>query len=202
MMIQNPVCAELRSYLKGVNAGDIPPVHQAQVIGYLTQVWEDLPGSDEQSTTSWKLSRAEHLRWEHPNLYLTLERHGRTVNGSSRAELHQWIVNVESGVAVLSKRGIRQLRPMAKRFDAKAASKEIAALILNRREDSRLNWLKETRVQVILSKVAPSANLQTQTGRNKRLRQALTEELSASGWSPLSGVSGLVFGKTEIKSVC
>lgn len=193
---QNPVCAELRSYLQGISAGEIPPAHQAKVISHLTRIWEDLSGSDEQSTTSWKIPRAEALRWEHPNLYLTLERHGGTVNGSSRAELHKWIVNVESGVAVLSKRGIRQLRPIAKRFDVKAACKEIAALILNRREDSRLKWLKETEVQVILSKAVPSANLQTQTGRNKRLRQALTEELSGTGWSPLSGSRGLVFGRS------
>jgi hypothetical protein len=55
------------------------------------------------------LYRAEDVAWTPPFLTFTLERHGGTVNGSSRAELHHWEVNIETGVATIVKVGRRQL---------------------------------------------------------------------------------------------
>ena len=179
--------AELRRYLERLPVGDISDSERTEVLNRLVEVWERLPGGEDQSTTSRKLGRAEKLRWAPSDLTFILERHGGTVNGSSRASLHHWVVNVESGHASLSKRGIRQLTPMDKRFDAKAAAKEVAKLIIEQRHDPRINWLANGVVQVVLTKAAPSGSEQTQADRNRRLRQALNAELSASGWNPLPG---------------
>jgi hypothetical protein len=45
------------------------------------------------------VSRAEELSWNPPILSFTIERHGATARGSSRAELHEWTVNLHEGTA-------------------------------------------------------------------------------------------------------
>lgn len=59
------------------------------------------------------LGRMEQVRWEPPVLSFIVERHGETVNGSTRAELQHWEVAVENRTARIVKTGQRQLKPMA-----------------------------------------------------------------------------------------
>jgi hypothetical protein len=56
-------------------------------------------GADETAMEGWKVSRAEELSWNPPILSFTIERHGATARGSSRAELHEWTVTLHEGTA-------------------------------------------------------------------------------------------------------
>ena len=53
----------------------------------LSEVWDDLGGSDCGMAGHKLIGRMEHVEWNPPVLTFTIERHGGTVLGSTRAEL-------------------------------------------------------------------------------------------------------------------
>jgi hypothetical protein len=58
-------------------------------------------------------------------LRFELERHGGTVNGSTRAEVHHWVVNLAEMSAHVEKSGHRQLRPTQTRLNVKPLVAEL-----------------------------------------------------------------------------
>lgn len=158
----------------------------SDVVGLLIDAWETLDGSCEQNTTAEKLlGRIEGLAWEPPILKFTIERHGGTVLGSSRAELHDWEVDVKRGTACLSKIRYRQLRKRQPAVDVDPIAEELVQAILQHTDDDRICWLKSGDAKISMGKVFPSndAAKQTVAGRRKRLRLRLEELLRAPGWT-------------------
>src|SRR5689334_18312593 len=123
--MDDPV-ASLRLVLHKILSGSITGEQESEVVKALEAAWTSLPGHDDQSTDSSKIHRAENLRWESPVLKFILERHGATVNGSSRAELHHWRVNLDACHAKIIKRGRRQLEPMARPLKAGPIAEKVA----------------------------------------------------------------------------
>lgn len=153
------------------------------IIELLCNCWSSLHGSTDQSTSADKIYRAENLAWSPPNLCFVLERHGGTVNGSSRAELHHWEVDVTSGVASIIKIGRRQLVPMAKRMDTLAKAQETAKLIYSRVEHPYIHWVEPGVYAVVnIGNVIPETNKQTTASRRKKYREQLEKEMLESGW--------------------
>jgi hypothetical protein len=153
------------------------------VLKLLAESWKTFRGSNDQSTTSDKLYRAENLTWTPPILSFFLERHGATVNGSSRAELHHWTVNISSGTAKIVKIGRRQLYPMDKRMDTLAVAKETARLIQSNTKHQTLNWVEDgVYVIVQIGKVIPLTNQQTTTYRRANYRAHLNSVMRDLGW--------------------
>jgi hypothetical protein len=61
-----------------------------------------------------KIERIEEATWEDPIFTFVIERHGRTVHGSSRAELQRWTVDLDAGTATTAaSHSHRQLTPPA-----------------------------------------------------------------------------------------
>src|SRR5262250_2809176 len=89
----------LRGFLGSQPPGRLPPAASETVRGLLMTGWDELRGSGDEHTYAEKLYRAEDLTWDPPILRFILERHGGTVRGSTRAELHRWEVDVDRGVA-------------------------------------------------------------------------------------------------------
>ena len=103
---------DLRNLLTAVPAGRLIDPTAAEVKSMLIACWGGLAGSGDEGTTSDKLSgRIELLEWTPPNLTFRIERHGGTVQGSTRADLHRWTVNVETGKASVERGRYRQLTP-------------------------------------------------------------------------------------------
>src|SRR5690606_20033084 len=101
---------KLRSLLSGQPAG--PVDDDSDVEGFLVTCWPVLKGGDGGGMDVSKLvGRIESLAWEPPHLTFKIERHGRFVMGSGRAEMQSWAVNVNSGVARFGDGGYRQMRP-------------------------------------------------------------------------------------------
>ena len=167
----------------------MPPGHMSdgdclQVLAELSQCWESIPGSDVKSTTADKLRRAEEVYWTPPILSFSLERHGGTVLGSSRASLHYWEVDTEQPEARIVKTSARQLSPKAQVMDIEKMANEIATLILNGVDDRRVTWLEDRqRVQVNIGEVIPESNPQTTQGRRKRFRVVLASLMSEANWT-------------------
>jgi hypothetical protein len=70
-----------------------------------------------------------------PLLTFTIQRPGGTVLGSTTATLQEWTVNVEKKIVHCVEARSKQLRPMQPRLEVRLLAEEVAALIVNRRED-------------------------------------------------------------------
>ena len=170
----------------------------------LQNCWEHLEGSDAEGMEAWKLERMEEPHWQPPVLTFTIERHGGTVMGSTRAELQHWTVNVDEGIASCGTlRGHRQVEPMAKRLRVEPVVEELVQLINEGREDQRLKWSRDgLRVTVSHRKAIEIAEVQqgaispyrqTIEGRSKRLSKALAAKLEEAGWRLVSTHRGYTY---------
>ena len=153
-------------------------------INLLANCWQLLKGSSDQSTWANKIHRIENLLWKAPILSFQLERHGGTVNGSSRANIHSWKVNINTASATIIKTGHCQLYTMSPRFNAKSCAKEIADKILNKIQDETLNWDANLEYVVLnIGKIVPDGGAnQTIQGRRKRFRDALESIMLTHNW--------------------
>jgi hypothetical protein len=154
-----------------------------QVIGGLKNAWPMLQGSDDQSTFANKLGRAENLELAPPLITFRIRRHGGTVNGSSREELHFWEVDLERRVARIARQTHQQLEKMAKKLDCEALARDIVAVIESGKNHDGFNWEdgKQT-VTMNIGKLIPEAVQKTTSDRRKRFRTAFLPLMAALGW--------------------
>ena len=159
-------------------------INGSEIDALLAACWEDFEGSDDGGMRSFKLrGRLEEVEWSSPVLTFTIERHGGTVHGSSRAELQAWSLDLDLLTAENETRRYRQLRPNAPRLDTASLADTVFALIDQRSEDPRLNWRPNGTVAVNIGIVIPDAGSprQTLTARRKRFRAALDQGIVDAG---------------------
>jgi hypothetical protein len=165
------------------------PLDREQIEFLLTQAWPSLRGSRAGGMQSHKIrGRTEDLSWNPPQLTFAIERHGGTVNGSTRAEMQHWRVDVAAHTADIVFTGKRQLRAMAKRVNVKGPATEIAEAILKNQECAGLKRYPDGRVKVLISAIIPHGLdfKQTVAGRRKRFRAALAALIQPHGWAEVS----------------
>lgn len=150
----------------------------------LGRYWNQLDGSKANGMEAGKLhGRMENVVWRRPLLTFTVERHGGTVFGSTRAELQNWTIDLSTGRASCAQGGHRQLHPMRPRLDVTPLVEQVAGLIVARTEDERLKWHENGRVKVLVGKaIENNAAKKTVAHRRKRFRDALRERLRLEGW--------------------
>ncbi len=176
----------LREYLATVPPGTIPSTTDLERL--LAACWDEFTG-DYGGMEGYKLlGRMEDVTWKPPILSFTVERHGRTVAGSTRADLQSWTVNVEKLTIFCEPLSHRQVRPMQTRLKVEPLVEEIVRLVVAKQLDDRLQWHDDGSVKVLVGKIIPedSAVKQTLAGRRKRFREKLTERLEAEGWPLVS----------------
>ncbi len=82
----------LIEFLTNLAPGPISDTSGLQKV--LANYWESIEGSNAGGMRAYKLSgRIEKPKWVPPLLTFEIERHGGTVQGSSRAELQRWTIN-------------------------------------------------------------------------------------------------------------
>lgn len=173
---------KVNEYLATVPSGRLKDTSDLAVV--LGEAWDELSG-DDYGMEGYKLHRRmENVLWEPPRLIFTIERHGWTVMGSSRAELHRWTVDVNEGTANCESIGYRQVYPRQRPLDVKPLAEEIAELIVRGMPDERLKWGQDGSVQVLTGRIIPatSACRQTIIGRRRRFRQELASLLKQQGY--------------------
>jgi hypothetical protein len=173
---------KVRDFLDTTPPGPIPDPGDLE--RHVAACWHEFNGDDGSMTGEKLLGRMEEVVWQPPDLSFTVERHGGTVQGSSRASLQQWRLDLDKKNAWCEERHFRQVRGRQPRLDVGAFAEEVASLILHHREDGRLRWYEDGRVRVVVGKVLPkgTAVAQTLAGRRKRFRQALRDRLAVEGW--------------------
>ncbi len=178
----------LQELLAALPPGPIPADNKLDKA--LATCWDGFRGSGEGGMKDDKLlGRMENVQWQSPILKFTIERHGGTVNGSTRAELQHWELNLDDQTASIVKEGHRQLQTMAPRVSVKTIAEEIVALILSGNEDERILRLDDGSVKVRVSKIFPDGSgfKQTVEGRRKRLVECVRDQLVERGWIAVDG---------------
>lgn len=175
---------QLRGFLESQPAGLLTDGVSSEVINMLMDIWGLLPNSDAHKTSADKLSRAEEFRWKPPILSFSLERHGGTVQGSTRAEIHRWTLNLESGDLNCDSSRFRQVIPRDRPLKVGPIAQEVAQAILTRdASDKRLRWKNDHLVYLNMGEIIPNDRLErTITGRRKRFRKALNDILKPTRW--------------------
>jgi hypothetical protein len=165
--------ARLRAHLGTVPPGPIPDPGDLE--RHLAACWQEFRGDNGGMTGQKLLGRMEEVVWEPPVLSFTVERHGGTVQGSSRATLQEWRLDLDTKTAWCEERRFRQVRGRQPRLDVRALAEEVTSLIVRHQEDGRLRWYEDGRVRVLVGKVFPDASAVARTlaGRRKRFREAL-----------------------------
>ncbi len=177
----------LRSYLES----HTDCLNENDVVGLLSNCWTAFSGSERTSLTVDKLYRIEAVEWQPPILAFTIERHGGTVQGSSRAEVHKWTLDLDKRSAYCNEGySYRQLRPNACRVHTRPLAQEVVRKVVASEDDACLKWCNDKRkVRIIVGVVVPGEDVcnQTLAGRRKRFRKDLLELMSNVGWEPVSG---------------
>lgn len=174
---------QLLEYLRSIPTGKIASA--GELASLLAACWGEFDGADAEGMEPYKLlGRMEDIAWDPPHLSFTIERHGGTVKGSTRAELQHWNIDVETRSATCGTGGHRQLQPMQPKLNVKPIAEEIVGLILKRQQDSRLKWNADGSVRIVIGNVLPagSAVQQTLAGRRKRFRVEVERLLMNYGW--------------------
>jgi hypothetical protein len=172
---------ELREYLATLPEGKVE--NQAELIHRLAPCWDKLDGSGDEGMFAKKLDRMEDPQWNPPKLTFLLERHGRTVQGSSRAQVHRWTIDVSTGKAECEYITYRQVRPRAAPLNVDAIVSEIVGCITSGAADPRLKWLADSaQVRVLVPTFITGEYKQTIKDRRKRFRMKLEIALEEKGW--------------------
>jgi hypothetical protein len=158
--------------------------NRSTIENLLASCWDGLTADDEGMEGYKLLNRMENVSWQPPILGFSIERHGGTVLGSTRAEVQHWEVNLEKQTATIIKVGHRQLSPMAKRVYIRPLAEELLQAISAGKKDERLIWHGEDEVVLCTSFIFPrkSGFRMTVGGRRKRLREAVANVLLKEGW--------------------
>ena len=177
---------QLLEYLGSIPMGTITSNNELDSL--LANCWDEFNDSREGGMEPYKLhGRMEEISWNPPVLNFKIERHGGTVNGSTRAEIQQWEVNLKTCLAKCYNVGFRQIKAMQSKMNVKPMAEEIVALILEQRKDSRLKWSENGSVQIVTGNIIPtgSACKQTIQSRRKRFREEVERLLLEHGWQKL-----------------
>ncbi|MDX1947407.1 MAG: hypothetical protein SFU86_18545 [Pirellulaceae bacterium] len=180
--------ARLQTWLQSVPPGPIADV--TQLTSLLAACWDEFDGGTAEKMEPWKLhDRLEKPTWNPPELGFQMERHGGTVLGSSRAEIHEWVVDLDLKTASCSKGKSRNVRPPNKPLDTEALVQEIIAVVREGVSDPRVEWISSEVVKVDTLLAVPKdgkVHPKTLTARRKRFRMALRQAMTILGWGEKS----------------
>jgi len=175
---------DLRQYLRNLPPGPLTEDQVTEVEPLLADCWHGLSGSRKGGMSAQKLiGRMEDVKWDPPELTFSIERHGGTFLGSTRAEIQDWEINVDEERCLLRLGRHRQKRPMSPPVDVKPIAEELARKMLAGEADERLRWRDDGTVGLLTGVAFSEGPKQTLAGRRKRLRKALEERLAEEGWT-------------------
>ena len=202
-MIHNDSLSALLKELESITPGPISGSDRQRILSLLEKSWHQLRGADETSMEPWKIGRAEGLRWNPPVLSFTIERHGATVRGSTRAELQDWIVDLKEGTARCMQGRYRQLTPTSPRLDVKPIAASVCEAVQQGKgsqsdlvRDGIIVWKGDDEVWINHGRlILGSGYEQTVASRRRRFRKELTDRMKSLGWNFVGVQRSMIFEK-------
>jgi hypothetical protein len=130
---------QLCGYLRVIHPGPIS--NTSALEGLLAGCLHEFENGDSERMHGGKLyGRMEAVCWEPPLLRFIIERHGGMALGSTRAERHEWVLDVERKTAECTLLGYRQVRPRLPTLKIEPIVEEIVDALQTKRADPRLKW--------------------------------------------------------------
>jgi hypothetical protein len=199
----SPSVQLLLAALNDTPQGAIQGSARDKIIELLRGCWQDLEGADETSMEAWEICRLEDLSWNPPLLSFTIERHGATVLGSSRAELHKWTVIPNLATAKCAPGGYRQLVKAAPKLDVKSIAARVCDAVqqgpasnCDLVKQGIVVWRDSGHCSINHLALLPSDGYrQTVAGRRRRLRDELRKRMQALGWQLVDEYRSMKFEK-------
>jgi hypothetical protein len=198
---------KLIGFLQPVSPGTIPTDISGELFQLVVASWDEFSGSAETRMEARKILRDEgpkDVTWSPPCLSFTIERHGATVLGSTRAEKQRWTLNLDRRTADHLQIGFRQLRPRAPRVDIRGLADEVSKAVQEGPSSaSRLVsngvvvWKNDDELTVFHGKIVGGDYQRTVSGRRRRFIADLKPKLRMIGWELISVGRGLTFKKTK-----
>lgn len=175
--------SELRNALQRIPAGKLNESAK-QVESLLAAAWNEIDGTESEKTHAYKLiGRMENTEWHPPLLTFSIERHGGTCMGSTRADLHHWTIDVESGTATVQISGYRQLSPRNKPLKIQALVKSVIEKVQSGEKANFLVWKSPSEFRLLIGQVIPDdCPNATLSGRRKRFSREFDVALAQVGW--------------------
>jgi hypothetical protein len=198
---------KLIDFLKDVSPGTIPTNLNGELFQLVVATLHEFSGSAETRMEPWKISRdagPEDVTWSPPLLSFTIERHGGTVLGSTRAEKQRWTLNLESRTADYSQIGFRQLYPKAPKLDVRGLADEVCKAVREGPSSTSRHisggvivWENDDELTVFHGKIIGGRYQRTVSDRRKRFRADLETKMKMIGWEFTSVGRGLKFKKIK-----
>lgn len=167
---------KLKEILGSLSEGEITDEDLERLQPLLADSWDSFEGSEQKNMEGNKLyGRMEDVLWYPPLLSFTIERHGGTVMGSTRASMHQWTLDIDKGTAEFSETSYRQLKPRQKKLDTETLARDIANKIYSGKTDPLIKRAEDGTIKIVIGKIIPALGpKQTVAERRKRFRKQLT----------------------------
>ena len=198
---------KLTRFLKPVSPGTIPTNKSGELFQLVVASWDEFSGSADTRMEARKILRDEgpkDVTWSPPCLSFTIERHGATVLGSTRAEKQRWTLNLQRRTADHQQAGFRQVGPKAPRVNVRGLADEVSKAVQEGPSStSRLVsngvvvWKNDDELTVFHGKIIGGKYQRTASGRRKRFIADLKPKLMIFGWEFISVDRGLRFKKTK-----
>jgi len=99
----------LKQFLSQLPDGKVPENKEEELITLLKNCWETLNPEEFEDLFAYKLDRIEDPHWYPPLITFSIERHGGTALGSTRAEMQYWVINTDNLELDCRVNGHRQL---------------------------------------------------------------------------------------------
>lgn len=160
----------------------------------LASNWDSLEGSSKTAMAAHKIDgRVRGFKWKWPILTFEIDRHGGTVNGSTRADRQKWTIDIEKRTARSATIGYRQLTPRASSLTEPAVHQFVDVICqrLTTPPGWRLTWVSNDEIRVVVRSMLPdqSGFHKTIQERAKRLSErligAMAEKTGASRANPV-----------------
>jgi hypothetical protein len=171
-----------------LTASPVGPISdEGTVRSLLYDAWDDLLISNHGGFNKDKhIYRAVNLTWNPPYLTFDVERHGGFVQGSSRADIQSWSVDIQANSATNTSSRSKQMRPASPRMDMAPIVARVGVLVSEHSDDPWITWLDEekSRCKVNITQIIPDHGpSETVRERRRRLNRDLEKVLGAAGWT-------------------
>lgn len=204
MSEQTPHVSALFNKLNSIPSGAVSGDLRDKVLRLLESCWHELQGGQQTSMEPWKVCRAEDLRWDPPVLSFTIERHGAFVLGSTRGDLHEWKINLETLTASCYEGRYRQLIPKSPKLDVNPIAARVCEAVQQGPESKSplvqqeiVVWAGNDNVSIKHGALVSGDNQRTISSRRSRFRRELTDRMKALGWDFVAVRRLMIFKRSQ-----
>ncbi|BFN37822.1 hypothetical protein [Fidelibacter multiformis] len=178
----------LRKYLESLPSGKIEKGQDVfKVKHYISNCWDIFKYSDGKNINSVINNKPIYnVVWNPPVIKFKIPEYYNN-RSTTRVDCEEWHLDLDTKIAKCYIGGYIQLLPKKPRLNVKPIAEELVPIIINRKEDPRIEWKKDGSVRIKLGEIITSDRQFNRTvqDRRKRFKAELNRLLEEQGWHML-----------------